>query len=114
MAEIDKEKTRELLLLIKADLQKTLDIYRKATVDRAKKIEQDLEQINVYFEILESGEKSRTLNARIIKKINRLISWTDKAKTKSTTLKKQQDRFEDHFREIQKTLVILLSNKFKY
>ena len=114
MAEVDKDKINELLLLLKADLHKTLDTYKKTTADRARKIEQDLEQIRVYFEILEISDRNIDLNARYVRKINRLLSWTKKVSAKNITLKKQQDRFEDHFLEIQKILVDLLSNKFSH
>ena len=46
--------SRDYLPRLKVDLEKTLTAYRKATALRARKIEQDLEQIKVYLDILEN------------------------------------------------------------
>jgi hypothetical protein len=101
---------RDILPRIKADLEKTLAAYGKVTQLRQKKMEQDIEQIKVYLNILENQTNDVTLKNRNAREINRILSW----KEKNTSHRKQQDELEDHFLELQKILVGLISKRFKY
>jgi hypothetical protein len=102
--------SRDILPRIKADLENTLAAYGKITQLRQKKMEQDLDQIKVYLNILENQSNSVTLKNRSAQKINRLLSW----ESKNTSHRKRQDELEDHFLELQKILVGLISKRFKY
>jgi hypothetical protein len=99
---------------LKADIEHTLSDYHKATSLRAKKIEQDMEQIKVYLEILENREGRVKLSPRASRKLQGLLNWRPKTPRRKSTHRKRQDQLEDHFVEIQKALVGLISKRFKY
>jgi hypothetical protein len=111
MTRKDQETTKAILPLLKADVQKTLEMYKKTVELRAKKIEQDMEQIKTYVNILENAQDAK-LNPRVLKKLNKVLSWEMKSQKK--TCRQQQDQIENHFLELQKSLVGLISKRFKY
>jgi glycerophosphoryl diester phosphodiesterase len=106
--------SRDYLPRLKADIEHTIAAYRKASDLRARKIEQDLEQIKVYFEILEQRRDKVTLSQGASKKLNGVLTWKPKNPRKNPTHRKHQDQLEKHFFEIQKVLVGLISKRFKY
>jgi len=106
--------SRDYLPRLKADLEKTLTAYRKAAALRARKIEQDTEQIKVYLEILENRRDKIKLSPATSKKLHGVLSWEPKNGRKNATHRKQQDQLEKHFQELQKVLVGLISRRFKY
>jgi hypothetical protein len=110
----DKDMSWDFLSRLKADLEKTMAAYQAVDSLRAKKISQDLEQIKVYLNILENQRDSIKLNGKNSRKINRLLAWKAKTKKKNIAYRKQQDQLEDHFLELQKALVGLISKRFKY
>jgi hypothetical protein len=99
---------------LKADLEKTLLDYQKATTLRAKRMEQDMEQIKVYLDILENRPEFLNLSSSATKKLHDVLSWKPKSTRKNSTHRKQQDQLEEHFLELQKVLVGLISKRFKY
>ena len=107
--ELDTQK--EILRRLKADIDKTLDAHRKIIELQGKKIEQDLEQVRVYLNILETGQDVK-LNARVLKKLDKVLAW--KLKDRNLAYCETQDKLESHFRDLQKALVGLISKKFKY
>lgn len=108
----DADATREILKRLKDELAKTLEDYKKIVALRTKKIEQDRQQIGVYFDILENEIEGIKLNSKHSKKIDKVLSWKADPVTKSHS--KQQDQLEDHLIELQKLLVNLISKRFKY
>jgi len=104
----------ELLIAIKEELDKTLKAYEQTRDLRAKKIEQDLKQIDVYLDILQNRADSAKLSEQSLRRLNRLLNWSPKTRGKQKAHRKQQDQLEDHFLELQKLLVGLLSKGFKY
>jgi hypothetical protein len=108
----DDNHTREILQRIKDDLAKTLEAHKKIELLRAKKLEQDCQQIGVYFDVLESEIKAIRLNSKNSKKIEKILSWKSDPVNKNHN--RQQDQLEDHLIELQKLLVNLISKRFKY
>jgi hypothetical protein len=106
--------SREYLPHLKTDLEKTLSAYRKATALRAKKMDQDMEQIKVYLDLLENRNDKVKLSPAAIKKLHNVLTWEPKNGRKNATHRKQQDQLEKHFVELQKVLVGLISKRFKY
>ncbi len=106
--------SRDYLPRFKKDLEKTLAAYRKATALRAQKIDQDMEQIKVYLDLLESRHDKIKLDPAAVKKLQGVLSWEPKNGRKNSTHRKQQDQLERHFLELQKALVGLISKRFKY
>jgi hypothetical protein len=102
---------KDILSRLKADMAKTLEAHKKIVAFQAKKIEQDLEQVHVYLNVLES-QKDIKLDSRAIKKLDKLLSWKPKGKAK--TFSDKQKELERHFLDLQKYLVGLISKKFKY
>jgi hypothetical protein len=101
---------KDLLSRLKSELEKTEGAYGKVVSLRAKKIEQDREQIGVYLDILQSEISDIKINAKNSKKIDKVLSW----KPKHKSCRKQQDELENHLLELQKLLVSLISKRFKY
>jgi hypothetical protein len=114
MNSADKEMSWDFLPRLKADLEKTMAAYSRVDQLRAKKIEQDLEQIKVYLNILENQRDTIKLNNKNSRKMSRLLAWKAKAEKKSLPYNKQQDQLEKHLLELQKALVGLISRRFKY
>jgi hypothetical protein len=114
MAHKNPRTVNELLIHLKADLEQTLADYDKATQLRAKKMIRETEQIRTYIELLENKQDTTDLNSRSLRKLNKILVWQKKPGKKDLTQRKQQDRLEDHFQELQKVLVGLLSRRFKY
>jgi hypothetical protein len=108
------EPPQELIRRLKDDLEKTLEAHRTIINFRSKKMEQDREQLGVYFKILESETESIKLNPNISNKINKTLAWKVKFDNKTKNHNKQQEAIEKHFLELQKVLVNLLSKRFKY
>jgi hypothetical protein len=104
----------EILPQLKADLEKTLVEYEKAAKMRAIKMTRETEQIKTYVELLESKSEEVTFNGRSLRRLNKLLAWQKKSRRKDLAHRKQQDRLEDHFQELQKVLVGMLSKRFKY
>jgi uncharacterized tellurite resistance protein B-like protein len=104
----------ELLAAIKEELDRTINSYEQARDLRAKKIEQDLKQVDVYLDILQNRSESARLNERSLRRINGLLTWSPKTRGKQKAYSKQQDQLEKHLIELQKLLVGLLSKRFKY
>jgi len=101
---------KELLNRLKSEFEKTEEAYGKVVSLRAKKIEQDREQIGVYLEILKGELADIKINAKNSKKIDKVLSW----KSKQKSCDKQQDELEKHLLELQKLLVSLISKRFRY
>jgi hypothetical protein len=114
MAAAEHEMTEELLARLKRELEETLNMYRKVAALRSKKIEQEREQIEVYLDVLENKLEAVKLNKQQVRKIDKLLAIKPKSAGKQKTHRKQQDRLEDRFLEIQKLLVDLISKRFKY
>jgi hypothetical protein len=106
--------SRDYLPRLKADLEKTISSYKKATSFRAKKIEQDMEQIKIYLDILENRPDSIKLAPGASKKLRDVLSWQPRDGKRNATHRRQQDQLEKHFLELQKVLVSLISKRFKY
>ena len=102
---------KDFLSRLQADIAKTIEANKKIIDLRAKKIEQDLEQVKVYLNVLES-QKDIKLNSGATKKLEKVLSW--KLKGKAKTYCDQQSELEKHFLDLQKNLVGLISKKFKY
>jgi len=105
---------REVLPRLKDVLNRTLAAYEKSSELREQKIEQDLEQVKVYLNVLENQSDEIKLSPRMSKKLEELFSWEPRAKRKNASHRRQQDQLEDHFIEIQKVLVALISKRYKY
>ncbi len=114
MAPAAKKSPEELLAGLKAELEEALDAYRKIVSLRAKKIEQEREQVEVYLGVLEDKLEKIRLTKRNLRKIGKVLSPKPKPKGKRETYRRQQDKLEDRFLEIQKLLVNLISKGFKY
>jgi hypothetical protein len=108
------EPPQELIRRLKDDLEKTLEAHRTIINFRARKMEQDREQLGVYFKILESETEGIKLNSNILNKINKTLAWNAKVDNKIKKHSEQQDAIEKHLLELQKVLVNLLSKRFKY
>lgn len=104
----------ELLPQLEAEMRKTIAAYHDNAGLRAKKIEQDLKQIEVYLEILQNRAEGAKLTEQNLKRLGKALSWKPKTRGHHKSYRKQQDQFEDHFLEIQKILVGILSKRFKY
>jgi hypothetical protein len=106
--------SRDYLPRLKTDLEKTLSAYRKATELRARKMDQDMEQIKVYLDLLENRGDKVKLSPAALKKLQGVLSWEPKNGRKNAMHRKQQDQLEKHFIELQKVMVSLISKRFKY
>ena len=104
----------KLLASLRDALDKTLEQYRKAAALRAKKMDQDLEQIEVYMKIIETRCKELKLSPHNSRKLRRLLSWKPRASVSKYSYRRHQDALENHFLELQKLLVGIISKKFKY
>jgi hypothetical protein len=107
----NQDMLKNILPRLNADMAKTLEARKRIVDLRAKKIDQDLGQVNVYLNILEN-QKDIKLNPRAIKKLDKLLSWKPKGKAK--TYADKQKELEKHFLDLQKFLIGLISKKFKY
>ena len=114
MASKGPRTVNEILPHLKADLEKTLAEYDKATKLRAQKMLRETEQIKTYLELLESKSDDVKLTGRHLKKLHKLLAWEVRLHKKDLTHRRQQDSLEDHFLELQKVLVGLISRRFKY
>jgi hypothetical protein len=101
---------KDLLNRLRSEIDKTEEAYGKVVSLRAKKIEQDREQIGVYLDILKSELADIKISAKNSKKIDKVLSW----KPKHKSCRKQQDELEKHLLELQNLLVSLISKRFKY
>jgi len=108
------ELPRDFLPRLKADINRTLAARKKACALREQKIEQDLEQVKVYLNILESQKGNIRLGSKVSRKLEGLFSWKPKINSKNISPRKQQDQLEEHIIEIQKVLVGLISKRFEH
>ena len=107
----NQDHSEDILPVLRSEIDKTIDAYKNIVALRSQKIEQDIEQINVYFKLLEN-QKDLKLKKGMQKKIAKVLSWqfTEDGKT----LKHRQESYEQHFLDLQKSLVSLISKKFQY
>lgn len=103
-----------LLTSLKENLNQTLLQYKQAAALRAKKMDQDLEQIGVYLKIIEAQCKELKLSPFNMRKFRQLLAWKPRENSNKFAYRKKQDSLEDHFLELQKFLVGIISKKFKY
>lgn len=113
MGQVESGTQKEYLFRLSAELDKTLAAYREVIALRQKTIEQDMEQIKVYCDIIEK-QPDLKLNPMSARRLNRLLSKDSLSMSGNVTSREKQDELEGHFLKLQEALVSLISRQFKY
>jgi hypothetical protein len=104
---------KEYMLRLKAEIESTLAAYNEVCELRRKTLEQDIEQIKVYYGVIESQSEAK-LNPLMVKRLSRLLSKKPKKMTDNHNCREKQDELEKRFLKLQEALVGLISKQFKY
>jgi hypothetical protein len=104
---------KDYLIRLMAEIEKTVAAYEEATALRQKKIEQEIEQIKVYYDII-NNQPDAKLNSRSASRLDRLLSKTQKSISNKKNCREKQDKLERRFLKLQESLVGLISKQFKY
>ena len=110
----DGNKTQiDFMLEIKAEIEKTLDDYDNVLNLRRKTLEQDIEQIKVYYEIIQKQPQTN-LNPKLIRRITNVLKKKNNISSGMLNCSKRQELLEKRFLLLQDALVGLISKQFKY
>jgi len=113
MAGSDSKTQKDFMLEIQAEIDKTLQDYRDVIELRQKTLEQDIEQIKVYCDIIQQQPQT-SLNPILAGKINRLLAKKSREITDKSSCREKQNELEKRFLSLQEALVGLISKQFKY
>jgi hypothetical protein len=80
---------------------------------RRKTLEQEIEQIKIDYNVIESHPQAR-LNPFMAKRLSRLLSKKLKKMTGNHSCSEKQEELESRFLKLQEALVGLISKQFKY